>query len=75
VTHISDHAVIRWLERVKGIDMDAVRAEMDTPTLAQACEFGAPVVIGKNGERLVIRDGKVVTVVAKGRYQGTRINR
>lgn len=75
MTAISDHAVLRWLERVKGIDMDAVRAEMDTPALAKADEFGCPVVIGRNGERLVIKNGIVVTVIAKGRYQGTRIHR
>ncbi len=75
MTHITEHAIIRWLERVKGIDMDAVRAEMNTPSLAKACEFGCPVLIGRYGERLVIREGKVVTVIAKGRHQGRHIQR
>ncbi len=66
MTDISDHAVLRWLERVKGVDIEAIRAEMQTPTLALADEFGAPVLIGRNGERLVIRGGVVVTVLAKG---------
>ena len=26
--YVTDHAVVRYLERVKGIDMDAVRAEI-----------------------------------------------
>lgn len=73
MTAISDHALIRYLERVKGVDMDAVRAEMNTPALATADEFGCPVVIGRNGERMVIKNGVVVTVIAKGRYQGVRI--
>lgn len=66
MTDISDHAVLRYLERVVGIDVEAVRAEMQTPALAQADEFGAPVLIGRNGERLVIRGGIVVTVLPKG---------
>lgn len=65
MTDISDHAVVRFLERVKGVDIDAVRAEMQTPALDVADQFGAPVLIGRNGERLVIRDGVVVTVLRK----------
>lgn len=75
MTEISDHAVLRYLERVKGIDIAAIRAEMDCPALAKADEFGCPVVIGKNGERMVIRGGIVVTVIAKGRLVGRTISR
>jgi len=72
---ISDHAIIRFLERVKGVNIEAIRAEMATPTLAKADAFGAPVLIGRNGERLVIRDGVVVTVIAKAPYAGRTISR
>lgn len=71
---ISDHATLRYLERVKGINLDAIRAEMNTPALAKADAFGCPVLIGRNGERLVIRDGVVVTVIAKARNVGRTIN-
>jgi hypothetical protein len=74
MTVISDHAILRWLERVKGINLDAVRAEMATPALAMADAFGCPVLIGRNGERLVIRDGVVVTVIAKARNVGRTIH-
>lgn len=70
---ISDHAVLRYLERVKGVSIEAIKAEMRTPAAEKACAFGAPVVIGRNGERLVIRDGVIVTVIAKGRHQGRYI--
>lgn len=73
MTEISDHAVLRYLERVKGIDIAAIRAEMDCPALAKADEFGCPVVIGKHGERMVIRGGIVVTVIAKGQLVGRTI--
>ncbi len=74
MTEISEHAVLRFLERVKGINLDAIRAEMTTPALAMADAFGCPVLIGRNGERLVIRDGVVVTVIAKARNVGRTIN-
>lgn len=73
MTEISDHACYRYLQRVKGINMEAVRAEMQTPALAKADAFGCPVLIGRNGERLVIRDGIVVTVIAKARNVGRTI--
>jgi hypothetical protein len=75
MTDISDHAVLRYLERVKGVDIAAVRAEMVTPALATADEFGAPVLIGRHGERMIIREGIVVTVLAKARYAGVRVNK
>ena len=67
---ISEHAVLRFLERVKGIDMNVIRSEMNTPPLAIADEFGAPVVIGKNGERMIVRNGVLVTVLAKRMGKG-----
>lgn len=65
MVEITDHAIVRWLERVKGVDMDAIRAEMQSPALTTAQEFGCPVVIGRNGERMLVRDGVVVTVFSK----------
>lgn len=75
MTHISDHAIVRYLERVKGVDIAAIRAEMMTPALDKAVAFGSPVLIGKNGERLVIKNGIVTTVIGKARYAGKTISR
>jgi len=75
MTEISDHAVLRYIERVYGVDISRLRAEMKTPALATADKFGCPVLIGKHGERLVIRDGTVVTVIAKARNAGRTIAR
>ena len=52
---ISDHAVVRYLERAYGLDVDAIRAEM-AQSLKPAIEFGASVV-QTHGVRLVLRDG------------------
>ena len=75
MTEISDHAIIRWLERVKGVDIARIRAEMSSPALQVADKFGCPVVIGKHGERMVVRDGVVVTVIGKSPYVGRTIAR
>lgn len=65
MTHVSDHAVLRHLERVYGLDVDAIRAEIATPVVALAEGFGCGTVIGKNGTRVMIRDGVVTTVLPK----------
>ena len=75
MVEITDHAVLRFLERVHGVDIAKVRADMQSPALAIANDYGCPVLIGKHGERLVIRDGVVVTVIAKARYVGRTISR
>lgn len=65
MTQVSDHAVLRHLERTYGIDVEHYRAELATRTVEIAIEIGCPTVIGRNGERLRIRDGCVVTVLPK----------
>lgn len=61
---VTDHAVVRYLERVHGISLDHVRAEMTTP---------AAKMLGRNGfsgnvqlpgkAKGVIVDGAMVTVL------------
>lgn len=57
---VTDHAVIRYLERVEGVDIDAVRRvighKVDT-----ALELGACAAL-VGGFRYVIAGGRVVTV-------------
>lgn len=75
MVEISDHAIIRFMERVKDIDMDIIRAEMRTPALQAAVELGAPVVIGRQGERYLVKNGVLVTVIGKvkrGTWKGLR---
>lgn len=60
---ITDHAVLRYLERAYGLDVPAVRAEMDSPALVAAEAFGANIILAKGGVRLVLRSGRVTTVL------------
>ena len=57
---ISDHAVIRFLERHYGFDFEAERAKLDSPVVQKAGMFGNCTVKTSFG-RLVIQDKTVVT--------------
>ena len=63
---ITDHAVLRYLERVKGMDIAAVRREMtlDVRTM-QALKGCKNARVNRNDCTQVIVDRKVVTVVGK----------
>jgi hypothetical protein len=60
--HITDHALLRYLERVKGIDLDAARAEMHR-TLAVGIEHEGLIGIRAGAFSYRIEDGSVTTVI------------
>lgn len=62
---VTDHALLRWMERVKGVDLDAIRAEIATPDICAAIAAGARSVV-THGHTLVIENGVVITVLLPG---------
>ena len=59
--HISDHALVRYIERVKGFDVEKIRKEIEelvAPTLGTNA-----TAISANGFTFVIKGGYVTTVV------------
>jgi hypothetical protein len=58
--HVTDHAVIRYLERVQGVDIEAIRREIGR-VADRGIEAGANGVIS-GGHIYVIADVTVVTV-------------
>ena len=60
---VTEHAILRYLERVNKIDLKEIEKAILTPELIEMTE-----VLGKNGKfpinnfSIVIRDGSVVTV-------------
>jgi hypothetical protein len=58
---VTDHAVLRYLERVKGFDIAAVRREMLTPGVVAALKAKATAVI-IDGVRFQVTDGTIITV-------------
>lgn len=60
---VTDHAVLRWLERVEGLDIETLRAAIGRSGAVGAA-FGARIVVVSGG-KLVVVDGKVVTVLPR----------
>lgn len=60
---VSEHAVVRYLERVKGVDIAAVRREILGGLAGAAVKAKKSCVIRRgDGAEIVIRGGYVVTV-------------
>lgn len=61
VTRVSDHAVLRFLERVKGLDIEAVRSSIGRRIDVASDHPGASAVIS-GGFRYHLQNGVVVSV-------------
>jgi len=59
VAHVTDHAVLRYLERVKGVDIDAVRVELGH-IVDKAIEAGAGAAV-IDGVKYILNDKTIVT--------------
>ncbi|ODN71197.1 hypothetical protein [Methylobrevis pamukkalensis] len=70
---VADHAVLRWLERVAGLDVEAVRMHLAGRAMT-AVELGA-ISTTLDGVRLVIEGGTVVTVVRTKRRRARKARR
>lgn len=70
---VSDHAVLRYLERVKGLDIKALRQEILTDELKSLhTRLGNgkyPIETGSDKGRAVINNNIIVTVEAGKDYQ------
>lgn len=60
---VTDHALLRWLERVEGLDLDALRARIAAHA-AVGEKFGAKSVVVGAG-KLVLERGVVITVLRR----------
>ena len=58
---VSDHAVVRYLERFMGIDVDEIRCKILTPTVKGAIEAGAKTFISE-GITYCIKNNVITTV-------------
>jgi hypothetical protein len=59
---VTDHALLRYLERVRGLDVEALKEEILTPGIVAAVKAGATAV-KLNGITLVVANGRIVTVL------------
>lgn len=70
VPEITDHALLRWMERVHGIDVEGWRALMraEVEDALQAFD-GRP---DASAPSFVLRDRRVVTLIRPGRHPPDR---
>lgn len=61
---VSDHAVVRWLERLHGLDLETLRAEIASAAKPHIGTVGT-VPIGK-GLVMLIDGNRVVTIMPEG---------
>lgn len=64
--HITQHAIERFQERVRNVTDDKARQELSSPSICAAADFGACYVKLATGQRVVISNGVIVTVLPKG---------
>jgi hypothetical protein len=67
VTH---GAVRRYQELVAAVSYSVARSALMSKAVEAAADFGAPFVRLGTGQRIVVRHGSVVTVLAKGYWRG-----
>lgn len=65
VSIITAHAIERYVQRVEAVTEDEVIARLDTPHIRRLIAFGAAKIKLATGHRLVIADGRIVTVTPK----------
>lgn len=72
---VSDHAIVRWLEKVKGQDMDALRREIATAALAAKQDGGMncrakgdAVAYSKDNVTFIVAHRNNVVTVVFGEY-------
>lgn len=61
---ISDHALLRYIERVLNIDVDELRSEILTKSVVQAIQAGATAVT-VNGVKFVVNGVTIVTTLGE----------
>ena len=59
---ITDHALLRYVERVFKIDVDALRRQILTDGVAKGIEHGASTIT-VNGAQFRVKDRSIVTVI------------
>jgi len=65
---VTDHAVVRWIERAHGIDVPAIRRQIvgkvtRSVDLAEQLDERGNVTVVLDGVRYVVRDHRVITIL------------
>jgi hypothetical protein len=63
VIHVTNHAVLRFQERVEFVSIEEVRERLNSPVIQQAAEFGAPYVRLPGGQCVLLQGHTVITIL------------
>lgn len=69
--HVTAHAIIRFQQRVSNVSEDIARQALSSTIIQRAAEFGAHYVRLGTGQRVVIDQGKVITVLPADHRPGS----
>lgn len=69
--YLTRHAIKRYRERVADVPACEVWRALDIPAVRIAIEFGARFVRLAGGQRLVIEEDRVVTVLPRDHWVGS----
>lgn len=73
---ITDHAIVRFLERCEGVDMDALRAAVVDEDMAAALSAIPAMWIKRgDGRRVALKNGAAVTVLPRVNHARARPGR
>lgn len=72
---VSSHAISRYRERVALVDYGTALAVLSSAAIQAAASFGAKYVRLGTGQRVVIEDGAVVTVLPADGKPNLRVMR
>jgi len=73
--HITDHALLRYFERIEGIDVEACRRDLGRRVDAAAAEHEGLSAVILDGQRFVIEGKAVVTVTVDVRKRRSATSR
>jgi hypothetical protein len=64
---VSEHAILRYLERVEGVDIDAIRAKILNPKILGFIEVvgGAGTFPHEDGFKIAMKKNIVTTIIVK----------
>lgn len=60
---VTNHALVRYRERIANASDEAIRLALDTPAVRTAIQFGAPFVRLGTGQRVVLDQDRVITIL------------
>lgn len=59
---VTEHAMLRWLERVEGVSLDELKAKILDDATIKAIKFAGSGKVSKAGHKIVFKNNVVVTV-------------